>query len=71
MKRMSSLTKDSTVKSLEYTIIMLVLDPNDVHATLEIIKNRNVDIQSLRKRLKLPTTEHPQAQEVGELMKEK
>lgn len=36
-----------------------------------MIKNKNVDIQALRKQLKLPTTEHPQAKEVGQLEKEK
>jgi len=55
---MSSLTKDTRIKALEYLKIKLGYDPNNVKATKDIFK-KNGDIQALRKQLKLPTTEHP------------
>jgi len=56
---MSSLAKDTGIKALEYLIIKLILDPNDVHVVEEIIKNTNVDIQAHREKLKLPATKYP------------
>ena len=41
-------------------------DPSDSKAMEEIIKKKNADIASLRKKLKFPTTEDPQAKELGE-----
>lgn len=67
---MSSLTKDTRIKALEYLKIKLGYDPNNVKATKDIFK-KNGDIQALRKQLKLPTTEHPQAKDVTNLEIEK
>lgn len=71
LENMSSLAKDTKIKGLEDLVIKLGLDPKDIKAADEIIKSKNVDIQALRKQLNLPTTEHPQAQEVNQLEKEK
>jgi len=71
LENMSSLAKDTRIKGLEYLVLMLGLDPKDVKAVEEIIKRRNADIHALRKQLKSPTIEHPQAQEVCQLEKEK
>ena len=60
IERMSSLAKDTRIKTLEDLIIKLGQDPRDVSAVEEIIKNKNVDIQALKKQLKLPNIEHPQ-----------
>lgn len=71
MEIMSSLTKDTKIKSLEGLVIKLGLDPSDIDAIQKIIKKKNVDIQTLRKILNLPTTKHPQTHEIGEPEKEK
>lgn len=61
IERMSYLTKDTRVKSLEDIIIKLGLDLDDVYATQEIIKSINDYIQAFHRRLKLPIIEHPRA----------
>ena len=63
--KISSLAKDTRIKSLEDLVIKLVYDPSDIKVAEEMINNSNVDIQALRKQLKLPTTEHKQAKDVG------
>jgi len=68
MERMSSLVKDARIKALEDLVIKLGYDPSNIKVAEEMIKNKNVDIQALRKQLKIPTTEHPQAKEVGLIM---
>jgi len=68
---MSYLAEDTRINALEDLVIKLRLYPNDVSVVEEIIKTKNVDIQALRKQLKLPTKEHPQIQEGGKLEKEK
>ena len=68
MEIMSSLAKDIRVKALEGLVIKLGYDPRDIKGVEEMMKNKNVDIQALRKQLKLPTTKVPQTKEVGELL---
>lgn len=68
---MPSLAKHTIIKSLEDLVIKLGYDSNDVKAAEEMIKNKNADIQALRKQLKLHTTKHPQAKQVGQLEIEK
>jgi len=71
IERMSSLTKDTRIKTLEYLVIKLEYDPSDVKVAKELIKRKNVNIQSLRKHLKHPTTENRQTKEVTSLEMEK
>lgn len=47
-------------------VIKARFDPRNSEVVEEIIKNKNVDIASLGKKLNLPTTEDPQAEELGE-----
>jgi len=71
LEKISSLGKDTKIKELEDLVIKLGLDTKDIKVAEEIIKIKNVDSQALRKQLQFPTTEHPQAQEVSQLEKEK
>lgn len=71
LERMSSLAKDTRIKALEDIFNKLGIGLSNVDADEEIIKNGNGDIQALRKRLKFSTTKNIQAQEVGDLEKEK
>ena len=64
---MSSLAKDTRINHMEDLIVKLGIYPNDVDVGKENIKNSNVDIQALRKKLKLPTIEHSQVQQVEEI----
>ena len=59
MEKISSLTKDTKIKSLEDLVIKLGYDPSNVKAAEEMIKRKNANIQALRKQLKLPNTEDP------------
>jgi len=59
IERMPSLTKDTITKALEDVVIKLGYDPSDIKEVEDMIKNKNDDIQALRKKFKLPTTEHP------------
>lgn len=56
IERMSSVAKDTRIKTLEYLIIKQGYDPRYVKADEEIIKHKNANIQALQKQLILPTT---------------
>ena len=60
----SSYAKYLRIKSLEELVIQVGYDPANVKAAEELVKKNNVDIAALRKQLKLPPTEHPQAKEI-------
>jgi hypothetical protein len=57
LEKMSSFAKDNRIKSLEELVIKISYDPLNVKSVEEMLKKKNVDIASLRKQLKLPTTE--------------
>ena len=57
----SSYAKDLRIKSLEELVIQVGYDPSNVKAAEQLVKKKNEDIAALRKQLKLPPTEHPQA----------
>lgn len=59
-ERMSSTAKDNRIKTLEDLIVDLGHDPKDPKAVRTLMKKKDDDINALRKRLKLPPTEHPQ-----------
>jgi len=63
------LAKDIRIKSLEDLVIKLGYDSKDVKSTKEIVRRKNVDIVALRKQIKLPSLEDPQAKEFGEIEK--
>jgi len=49
MERISSLAKDTRIKALEDLVFKLGYDPSNIKVAEEMIKNKNVDIQALRK----------------------
>jgi len=64
LEKDSSQAKDNRIKSLEDLIIEMGHDPKDIKAIEELIKQKNKDIASLKKQLKIPSLHHPQTQEV-------
>ena len=66
LENISSLAKDNKIKSLEELVLKIGYDPTNVKPAEEFIKKNNGDITSLRKQLKLPTTEYSQTKEVVE-----
>jgi hypothetical protein len=66
-----SFTKDNKIKTLEELVLKIGYDPANVKEAEEMIKKKNTDIASLRKQLKLPPTEDPQAKEIAEKDNEK
>ena len=56
MERISSLSKDTKIKSLEDLVIKIGYDTSDTKAAEEVIKKKELDIAALKKKLKLPTT---------------
>jgi len=70
LEKSSSQAKDTRIKTLEDLIIELGHDPKDVKAAENLIKNKNDDIVSLKKQLKIPPLHHPQIAEVLETRKE-
>ena len=52
MKNISSLAKDTRIKSLEDLVINIGYDPTNVKAVKEILKKKNADIAALRKNSK-------------------
>ena len=71
VEKASSYAKDTRIKSLEELVIEVGYDPSKTKVAEELVKKKNVDIATLRKQLKLPPTEHPQAKEKDKLVQEK
>ena len=66
LEKASSQAKENRIKSLEDLAIELGYNPNDVKATEKLIKKKNEDIAALKKKLKLPHSEHPKTKKVLE-----
>jgi len=64
LEKLSSLAKDNRIKTLEEIIIDLGHDPKDPKVVRALMKKKDDDIAALRKRLRLPPTEHPQTAEL-------
>ena len=64
VEKASSYAKDTIIKSLEELVIEVGYDPSNVKIVEELVKKKNIDIAALRKQLKLPPREHPQAKEI-------
>ena len=56
--------KDLRIKSLEDLVLQFGVDPSNIQVSQALIKQKNEDIADLRKQLKLPQHEHPQAKEI-------
>ena len=61
------MAKDNKIKSVKELVLNIGYKPSNVKAAEELLKKKNVDIASLRKKLKLPTTEYSQEKEVDEI----
>jgi hypothetical protein len=57
MEKISSFAKDNRIKTLEELVLKIGYDPANVKAAEEMIKNKNADIVSLRKQMKILPTE--------------
>jgi hypothetical protein len=66
LEKISSLEKDNRIKTLEELVLKIDYDPSNVKATEEMINKKNADIASLRKQMKLLTTEDSQTKEIAE-----
>ena len=53
LEKISSFPKDNRINILEELVLKIGYDPSNVKAYEEMIKNKNADIASLRKQLKL------------------
>lgn len=49
LEKISSLAKDTKIKTLEDLVIKLSYDPSDVKAVEEILKKKNAEIPALKK----------------------
>jgi len=66
IEKMSSLSKDNKLRSLEDIIIKIGYDPQDCKESEEILQKKHVQIIALKKQLKLTSTEDPQTKEMVE-----
>jgi hypothetical protein len=66
LEKVSSLEKDNKKKSLEELVLKMGYDSSNVKAIEDLIKTKNDGIASLRKRLKISTTEDLQAKYMAE-----
>lgn len=64
LERMSSTSKDKSIKTLEDIIVGLGHDPKDPKGVRALMKKKEDDIVALKKRLKLVPTKHPQTAEL-------
>ena len=64
LEKASSQAKDNRIKTLEEIIVELGHNPKDVKSVTALIKKKDDDIVALRKQLKLPSSRHPQTEEV-------
>ena len=59
IEKVSSLAKDTKIKSLEDLVLKVGYDPSNINVAEEIVKKKNAEISTLRKQLKLTTSEEP------------
>ena len=67
LERASSQAKDNRIGALEDIIIEIGHDPKDIKGIQALLKLRDADMATLRKRIKVPATIHPQKEEVAQL----
>lgn len=64
LEKASSQAKDNKIKSLEELVMEVGYDPKNIKVSEELIKKKNAYIVALKKQMKFPPAEHPQAKEV-------
>lgn len=66
MEKILSFLKGTRIKSLEDLVIKIGYGPSYTKEAEKVIKNKELDIESLKKQLKLPTTHDPLTKEIEE-----
>ncbi len=66
LEKVSPIAKDTRIKYLEEMVIKVVFDLDNSKSMEEIIRKKNTDIVALKKQLKWPAIEDPQAKLLGE-----
>lgn len=66
MEKVFALAKDTRIKNMEELVIKVGYDPTNINAVEELVKKKNLDIVTLRKKLKLPTIEDYLAKDIEE-----
>ena len=61
LDKVSLYAKELRIKSLEDLVLQIGVDPSNIQVAQALIKKNNDGITALRKQLKLPQSEHPQA----------
>jgi hypothetical protein len=67
LEKILYLAKDKKIKSLEELVLNIGYNPTNFKEAEELLKNKNVDIASLRKKLKLLAIEDSQSKEVAKI----
>lgn len=49
LQKVSSLAKDTMIKSLEDLVLKMGYDPSNINSTKELVKKKNVELSALRK----------------------
>jgi len=70
-KEVSALAKDTKIKVLEDLVIKVGYDPANINDSEELVRKKNTDIATLRKKLKLPATEDTLAKDIEETKTQK
>jgi hypothetical protein len=71
LEKISSFANENRIKSLEELVLKIGYDPSNIKEIEEMLKKKNVDIEYLRKNMKLSPTEDSQAKEIAEAENEK
>jgi uncharacterized protein (DUF1015 family) len=66
LEKILSLAKENKIKSLEELVLNIGYDPINTNEAKELLKKKNVEITSLKKKLNIPATEDSQEKEVVE-----
>ena len=71
MEKVSTLAKDTRIKTLEDLVIKEGYDPANINVAEELVRKNNLDIIALRKQLKLRATEDPLSKDIEETKTQK
>ena len=71
LEKVSSLAKDTNIKSLENLVLRMGYDPSNLNDVQELIKKNSIEVAALKKQLKLLASEDPMAKEIKEIRTQK
>jgi len=66
LEKVSSLAKDTKIKSLEDLVLKMGYDPSNINVVEELVRKKNVELSTLRKQLELLASEDPMTNEIEE-----